>query len=178
MIYLSQFFCSGSAWERLKGLRQPHSHLRPQSRQKRWLSLSLPVVSPPGSSFTLLEKVVFQFAAGRVQAPRCKSSLNVCCTMFANILSGKKVAVKLRFKRVEKCSQSPVYQPSRFELSNPRARRHGSSRVKWTLVLACIRYKRLCFCIGYHQVLYRVQEDSTFLSSPGGLEASGKVAEI
>ena len=30
----------------------------------------------------------------------------------------------------------------------------------------------------YFAVFYGVQEDSTFLSSPGGLEASGKVAEI
>lgn len=137
MIYVSQFFCSGAAWERLKGLRQPHSHLRPQSQQKRWLSLSLPEVSPPGSSFTLLQKVVFQFAAGKVQAPKCKSSLNVCCLMFANILSGKKVTVKFRFKGLEKYSQSPVYKPSRFELSKTWACRHVSSRVKssghWSL---------------------------------------------
>ena len=87
MIYLSQFFWSRSAWARLKGL----THIWGlKSRQKRRLSLPLPVVSPPGSSLTLLQKVVFQIAAGRVQAPRCKSSLNVCCILLASILSGKK----------------------------------------------------------------------------------------
>ena len=53
---------------------------------------------------------------------------------------------------------------------------HVSSRVKWTLVLACILYKWSLVCMVYCQVLYRVEEDSTFMSSPGGLEASVKVA--
>lgn len=48
--------------------------------------------------------------------------------------------------------------------------------VMYIAMCVYILYKWLCFCILYCQLLYRAQEDSSFISSPGGLEASVKVA--